>query len=182
MKQRAKYLDREFWHQILRQPFTSVSRFITRDLLSLPRPSLLERYTNIFVVFLLSGILHLLINIGQCIPLHYSTAMQYFLSFVLGIMLEDGVQALYSNIRPSAAASEKRDTASPLWRKAVGFVWVIVWMGVTSTNYFHPMQEAAGDGFVMVPFNLAEYVGFQTMMWIAGVGGIILGFVFEVEV
>lgn len=108
--------------------------------------------------------------------------MQYFLSFVLGIMLEDGVQALYRSIRPSAAASEKRDTASSFWRKAVGFLWVMVWMGVTSTNYFHPMQQASSDGFMMVPFNLAEYIGFQAMMWIAGVGGIVLGLGFEVEV
>ena len=97
-------------------------------------------------------------------------------------MLEDGVQALYRSMRPSAAASEKRDTASSFWRKAVGFLWVMVWMGVTSTNYFHPMQQASSEGFMMVPFDLAEYIGFQAMMWIAGVGGVFLGVGFEVEV
>ncbi|GLA64909.1 hypothetical protein AtubIFM54640_006643 [Aspergillus tubingensis] len=54
----------KFWHQLLRIKFTAISNYITRDILGLAKSSFLERYTHVFCVFLLSGILHLTADVG----------------------------------------------------------------------------------------------------------------------
>ncbi|KAJ6061859.1 uncharacterized protein N7446_005979 [Penicillium canescens] len=98
----------KFWHQLLRQPFTSLSNFIARDVLCLPRSSLVERYTNVFIVCFFSGLLHLLVDILGCVPAQGSGSMFFFLSFVLGFMIEDGVKAMWKSMYPQAKESAAR--------------------------------------------------------------------------
>ncbi|KAJ5770141.1 uncharacterized protein N7511_002192 [Penicillium nucicola] len=168
----------KFWHQLLRQPFTSISNFIARDVLCLPRSSLIERYTNVFIVFFLSGLLHFLIDIVSCIPAQESGAMFYFLSFVLGFMIEDGVKAFWKNMYPQAKDSMD---PPPLWQRAVGFVWTMSWIGVISTRYLLPMQRPEAQA-VLVPFNVADWIGLPALVGIVGVGAALLKLVFEVEI
>ncbi|KAJ5165845.1 hypothetical protein N7492_006141 [Penicillium capsulatum] len=172
----------KFWHQFLRQPFTAVSSFLTRDVLGLPRPSLLERYTNIFLVFLLSGILHVMIDYGQCVPVHYSGSLHYFLSFVCGIMIEDGAQSLFRYMCLSKPSSTKQDDGTLLWRRVVGWIWIMGWIGIFSTWYLHPLRETPQDQYALIPFSLAAYIGLQPVVGIVVVGGVIVGICFQVEI
>ncbi|KAJ5295798.1 hypothetical protein N7508_010619 [Penicillium antarcticum] len=167
----------KFWHQLLRQPFTSLSNFIARDVLCLPRSSLIERYTNVFIVFFFSGLLHFVLDVVGCIPAQESGAMFYFLSFVLGFMIEDGVKAMWKSMYPQAKES---DGPPPIWQRAVGFVWTMGWIGVMSTRYFVPMQRPEAQG-LLVPFNVADWIGLPALVGIVGVGAAFLKIVFEVE-
>ena len=56
---------RSFWHQFMRQPFTAIGNFIARDVLNLTRSSILERYTNLFIVFLVSAIFHVMVDMFE---------------------------------------------------------------------------------------------------------------------
>lgn len=173
---------RKFWHQFLRQPFSAVSSFVTRDVLGLPRPSLLERYTNVFIVFLASGFLHVVIDLAQCVPVRYSGSLHYWLSFVLGIMIEDGGQALFERLSPSGVSSGKTDTGPSLWRRAVGWLWVMGWIGVFSTQYLHPLGQTPQDEFALVPLSVAKYIGFEPLVGIVVISGIVIGVLFQAEV
>ncbi|KAJ5114907.1 hypothetical protein NUU61_000666 [Penicillium alfredii] len=182
------YYYRKFWHQYLRQPFTSISNFAVRDVFRLPRSSILERYTNIFFVFLISGILHVIVDILQGLPAHRSGAMPFFLSFVLGIMLEDGAQAIWWHLFTSGDRKTPRKSSTreavvpPLWQRILGLCWVWAWLAVTSTWYFTPMIQLTTKDSVMIPFSFAERMGLPVISSALLASGAVLAFAFEIEI
>ncbi|KAJ5218174.1 uncharacterized protein N7498_000273 [Penicillium cinerascens] len=169
----------KFWHQFLRQPFTAVSSFVARDVLHFSRPSILEQYTNIFFVFLLSGVLHLMANLVDGVPVERSGAMPFFLSMVLGIMIEDGFQAFWTRVHPAADSTE--DT-TPWWKRVVGLAWVFLWLGVTSTWYLHPLSQLPKDEITMVPFSVVERFGLKLIGGVVLAGGAVLSLMLRCEV
>ncbi|CAG8905549.1 unnamed protein product [Penicillium egyptiacum] len=174
----------KFWHQFMRQPFTSISNFIARDILRLPRSSTLERYANLFVVFLISAIFHVIVDILQSIPMESSGSMPFYLAFVLGIMLEDGAQTFWKWVQTPESGQEKAKQSSgtvPFWKRAAGMVWVMLWLGVTSTWYFTPMIQSTSDDLRVIPFSVAKYIGFQPLIGIVVGSGVGIAVMFEVE-
>jgi hypothetical protein len=166
----------KFWHQLLQQPLTSMSTFITRGLLCLPSRSLLERYTKVFVVFFLSGGLHVVLDFVQGIPMQESGALLFFAMAPLGLLIEDGIKAFFE----SPNSSEK-SVPRPLWQKSLGLLWAMVWLAVTSTWYFYP-QMLRPQNQALVPFTLANQVPLPMLAGIVLVGGAVIAFVFETEV
>ncbi|EUC49779.1 hypothetical protein COCMIDRAFT_32796 [Bipolaris oryzae ATCC 44560] len=166
----------KFWHQILRWPFTSNTYLLTRRILKLPVPSLLERYTNNFLVFLLSGILHAVSANIMGLSAVESGSIPYFSSFALGIMLEDGVQAFYNEIHASISDKERK-TAN--WEKVLGFSWVVFWMSLTSPWYMWPSRRiVAGAAPWVLPFNVTRQIGMPMMWGLLGASGILVKQVF----
>lgn len=163
----------KYWHQFFREPFSTFGRFMARDLLRLPRPSRLERYTNIFFVFFASGVMHLVID--HFAGVQNSGAMTFFCAFAPAIMIEDGVQEIWRRIRGN------RDEIPLLWRKIMGFLWVTVWLGATSSWYLDPLLQSAKAPPV-VPFGLRSQAPLSILGGAVLVGGITLKLVFEVEV
>ncbi|KAL4868258.1 membrane bound O-acyl transferase family-domain-containing protein [Aspergillus spectabilis] len=142
-----------FWHQCLRWPFCSAATVITRKGLGLQRPSLLERYTHILCVFVISGTLHTLCDLAFGIRWHESGALLFFSSFALGIMVEDGVQAVWRRITTAGTRSgnglenkRKRKMhggeVTPTWQKEVGFAWVTLWFTITTPSYLGKNWQA----------------------------------------
>ncbi|KAJ5592818.1 hypothetical protein N7537_009722 [Penicillium hordei] len=175
----------KFWHQFMRQPFTSISNFIARDVLNLTRPSTLERYTNLFIVFLISAIFHVVVDILQSIPTERSGSMPFYLAIAFGIMLEDGVQHIWKRVQtPDSMQEEAKQPTDivPLWKRAAGMVWVMLWLGVTSTWYFTPMIQSTNDDLRMIPFSAAKYIGLQPLIGIVVGSGIGIVVMFEVEI
>lgn len=169
----------------MRQPFTSISNFIARDVLNLTRSSTLERYTNLFIVFLISAIFHVIVDILQSVPMERSGSMPFYLAFVLGIMLEDGVQNIWKRVQTSNDRHEKAKQSSgivPLWKRTAGLVWVMLWLGVTSTWYFTPMIQSTNDDLRVIPFSVAKYIGFQPLVGIVVGSGVGIAVVLEVEI
>ncbi|CEJ57804.1 hypothetical protein PMG11_06483 [Penicillium brasilianum] len=173
----------KFWHQFLRGSFQGISNFIARDILHLPRPSILERYTNIFIVCFLSGILHVWTDYVQNIPFENSGALIGFTSTALAIMFEDGVQHLWKRFSPP---TEKKDSSEddlpPLWQRVVGYVWTLTWLGVTSTWFLYPNNELPKEHAMIVPVSLAERVGMQPLGGVVLGTGLLVGYLFKAEI
>ncbi|KAJ5766585.1 uncharacterized protein N7511_004201 [Penicillium nucicola] len=171
----------KFWHQFMRRPFTSISNYVSRDVLHLSRSSLLERYTNISIVFIVSAAFHIIVDILQSIPMGRSGSIPFYLAFILGIMLEDGVQELWKHMQArSEPPSAKEDV--PLWKRLVGLVWVMLWLGVTSTWYFTPMIQSTTKDIRMVPASAASYIGLDPLIGIVILSGGVIAHKFEIEI
>ncbi|KAJ5085512.1 hypothetical protein N7532_010283 [Penicillium argentinense] len=161
----------KFWHQFLRQHFTGMSNFISRDVLHLSRPSILERYTNVFIVFLQSAIMHIMIDFVAGIPWKLSGTVAFFMSFVLGFMIEDGVQALWNSIFPPTKTEDGK-ILTPLWKKVVGMLWTMTWIAVWSTPYLErSMQLPAND---LMPIGVVDKTGVTPVGGAICVGAILL--------
>ncbi|KGO76359.1 hypothetical protein PITC_017990 [Penicillium italicum] len=169
---------RKFWHQMLRLPLTSTSNFLARDVLGLPRSSFVERYTNVFVVFFFSGLIHVVLDRLRNVPPWDLWTMLFFLSFVVGYMIEDGVQALWKRTQ----GSQNNIGFPARWQRALGFCWVITWLGVTSPWYFKSEMLKPEEQSVLVPFSVVGILGDPVLKSIVIGGGIVLRFLFEGEI
>ncbi|KAJ6002502.1 hypothetical protein N7451_005049 [Penicillium sp. IBT 35674x] len=155
------------FHQGLRQPLTSVSNLIIRDIMRLPRPSILERCTTIFLVILGSGALHLATDIVMGLPFQCSGAILFFTSFVPGYMIEDGVQALYKRIKGTDAKSGSKS------KRFIGYRWVALWLGISSTAYLFPgLQRIPPHELSTVPFSISDRIGIMLVAKSAFIGGL----------
>lgn len=174
--------DRTFWHQLVRQPFGSVSSFITRDILGLPHKSVVERYSNVILVFFFSGGLHVVLDFVQGIPIEESGAMLLFMCAPLGLMIEDGIKAIWKYICvPHETKAQNERNSSPFWQKIIGFCWTMAWASVTSTWYFYP-QMLRPENQNLVPLRIASRVGLPVVGGVVLVWGAIVAYVFEAEV
>jgi hypothetical protein len=158
---------------MLRWPFTSISNLVARDILRLPRPSIIERYTNIFIVFFLSGLLHVWVDVVGGVPSSRSYAVSWFSSFALGIIIEDSAQELW---RRCSGSQQGKSASTPLWRKIVGFVWVGAWFTLTCPRYMHEVSSLPFDTKLFVPFSVMDFIGISKSAAFAliVVGGAIL--------
>lgn len=170
---------RKFWHQTLRWPHTALSGFITRDLLHLPKPSLLERYSNVFLAFTLSGIFHVFMDIGNG-KSELALTMLFFQSFTFGIMLEDGVQALWRRYSGEKFASENGNEA--VWKKIVGFVWVFSFFTLVAPWYIYPAARAPPESAFKLPLEVTKTIGEKAAGTTLVVLGSVLLLVFKAEI
>ncbi|KAG8420569.1 hypothetical protein J3459_010932, partial [Metarhizium acridum] len=167
----------KFWHQFLRWPFTSTANYLTRDFLRLPRPSPMERYLNIFLVFLLSGLLHVMVDSVQGVLPSQSGAMTFFPLFTLGFMIEDGIQEAWKRLRVSKE-THRADLRTTLWQRTLGFIWVITWMSLTSPPYLFASRQLSQENRELVPFSVVQVTGvYAEIIWILA-GGVIVKVLF----
>ncbi|KAJ5656308.1 hypothetical protein N7507_008258 [Penicillium longicatenatum] len=170
-----------FWHQFMRQPFSALGNFIARDLLGLARSSVLERYTNLFVVFLVSSLYHIIVDLLQSVPPQYSGSITFYMTFVAGIMLEDFVQDLWGRFGAHKRSSSSEKIEPAMWQRIVGLMWVTTWLAVTSTWYFTPMIQLTGPDVTMVPFSFSAKSGLSTSGTLLLSAGIVISWIFEVD-
>ena len=107
-----------------------------------------------------------------------SGSMPFYLAFVLGIMLEDGVQAIWKCKEKAKLSTD----IVPLWKRAIGLLWIMIWLAVTSTWYFTPMIQSTTEDLRMVPFSVAKYFGLEPLIGIVLGSGVAISFIFEVEI
>ncbi|CAG8050681.1 unnamed protein product [Penicillium nalgiovense] len=156
----------KFWHQPLRWPFTSVSNYITRDVLRLPRPSILERYANISFTFFMSE----------------SGAVKFFCSFPLAIIIEDGVEVIWHRLAGQDKVDIQPVQSVPFWQRLIGFLWVGVWMCVTSPWYLYPAARQRPDKDWLVPFSFIKAIGLVAVQATLVLYGIFLYFAIGGEI
>ena len=70
----------------------------------------------------------------------------------------------------------------PLWKRAIGLLWIMIWLAVTSTWYFTPMIQSTTEDLRMVPFSVAKYFGLEPLIGIVLGSGVAISFIFEVEI
>ncbi|PYH51889.1 wax synthase family protein [Aspergillus niger CBS 101883] len=126
----------KFWHQNLRWSYTGVSTAITCRILGLPKPSLIERYLNLTIVFILSGLMHVFTNVASGIEGGNTGAMLFFIAQAGAIMFEDAVQHFWAIL----SRGEKNTAAeTPVWQRCVGFMWVFCWLAATFPWWWYPI-------------------------------------------
>jgi hypothetical protein len=133
------------WHQILRQSWSSSAGFATYRLLGLKRGGLPGRYLTLALVLFLSGGLHKVYDINAGLDWNESGAMQFFLTQVLGLVLEDWMRAAYH----FAVGSDKSVVGPRLWQRVLGSVWVLTFMMWSTPAWTYPiMRKHHGQGIL----------------------------------
>jgi hypothetical protein len=120
---------------------------------------------------------------------HDSGALFFYSSFVLGIMMEDGVQAIWrqkitADSRQGNGLENRRKRKmdsgkeTPIWQKVVGFAWVSLWFTITTPGYLGRTCQALGAD--LNDFELPSISGFYlfalALSLIAGAGFLRWGF------
>ncbi|KAF4634714.1 hypothetical protein G7Y89_g3384 [Cudoniella acicularis] len=85
-----------FWHQLMRKKFTTIAEYVTFPLLRLFRlphkpHTILPRYTQLVLAFVISGLLHQSIEMAQELRWNESGALEFYVLMAMGIIAEDVV-------------------------------------------------------------------------------------------
>lgn len=149
--------------------------------MGLPKGSLLNRYSNVMIIFMLSGIMHIAIDAVQGIPSYESGAFLFFASAPIGLMIEDGAIGLWKSLR--SPVETKAAQPVRLWQRILGFCWVGTYLGITSTFYLYP-QMIRPQNSQLVPFSFAEYVSLPLggLAGLVGISGIVVAWLFKPEI
>lgn len=75
--------------------------------------------------------------------------MQFFCMQVLGIMFEDGMQAI--SPLPKEKQGSRRVTV--LVKRVVGYLWVVLWLAWTTPGWTYPMMQRDRGGRIL-PFSI----------------------------
>lgn len=113
--------------------------------------ALITRYFHLSLVFLFSGLLHELVDIAEGFPRSYVGSIHFFMTQAVGIMLEDAVQAAYR-----AIIGIKRGTPPTLMARAVGYIWLALFLCWSTPMWIYPRQRAirGEEGENALPFSL----------------------------
>lgn len=107
-------------------------------------------------------------------------ALAFFGSFIVGIIIEDTVQALWRRI--TGATKQDGDEGVPLWHKLVGYIWVAFWLMVVSPWYlYHNSRLPPGDTW-FVPVSFMDTIGVDTAKKLLLASGVILRFAVGIEI
>lgn len=124
----ADHHGRSVWHQTFRQFLTPNVDLFVFSILGFPRGHLVTRYTRLMLVFLLSGLLHLTMEYQIEFAKGEAGSVNFFVLQALGIMLEDGVQAIARIHFPKMGRQIKR---------RIGYTWVAVFLLETTPVWFY---------------------------------------------
>ena len=135
---------------MFRQTFGGPARFLIHDVLHISQHTLVARYSKIFATFLISGLLHLSTDLVMGIAWDESGSIRFFYTQAFGILLEDGVQALYRRVGPE-------DQRSSQGRKLVTmicYIWLCCFLTWSTPAWAYPAmrrnQGAAKDAVLPV--------------------------------
>jgi hypothetical protein len=148
---------------------TSASSFLTRQVLGLPKPSLLERYSNIAFVFTLSGMMHVCCCIATTEDDPLGT-MLFFQSFAVLIMAEDAAQELWRRWSKEPAV---KDGELAVWKKAVGYVWVVGVIVVVSPWFQYSAARLPAKKAWILPYGITERIGVEWAAAAIGIGAVL---------
>jgi hypothetical protein len=107
-------------------------------------------------------------------------ALAFFGSFIVGIIVEDTIQALCRRITGVKKYDEEQGV--PIWHKVVGYVWVAFWFIVTSPWYLYHNTRLPPDDTWVVPVSLVDTIGLDTSKNLLLISGLILRFAIGIEI
>ncbi|PPR07937.1 hypothetical protein CVT24_000827 [Panaeolus cyanescens] len=118
------------WHQALRRPLATMGKFIANDKLRYPKGSFVSSYIQLYVAFIMSGLIHasadwiLMKNLSS-----FKGNLLFYSSQALVISFEDAVVGFANRLGMKANK----------FPKVLLYVWVIVCLGFTSPVWFQHM-------------------------------------------
>ena len=84
------------------------------------------------------------------IPRAEAGSLVFFLLQPLGIMLEDGLQALTRHTPASRSLSQVR--------RIVGYLWVVMFLAWSTPTWFYPQQRLGIDPANLLPFRVFPHL------------------------
>ncbi|PLB50777.1 putative toxin biosynthesis protein [Aspergillus steynii IBT 23096] len=129
----ANLLYRISWHQTLRPLLSANADMITSSILRIPRASRWAVYLRLVIAFMLSGLFHSGIDLTFGIAWEDSGALWFFTMQAVGILVESAFQHAF---RRWVGA------LSPVVRRALGFLWVCVFLLWTAPVWMDPMVRS----------------------------------------
>lgn len=129
--------------------------FWTHGIFRAKKGTLYARYLNVTFPFLLSGILHTILDVCGGVPQSEARTWVFFVLQAVGIMMEDAVEATY---RWTFASKQGEKTVYPklqLWHKIVGYVWVYLFMVWSTPAWsFANIRHADPEHNYILPFSI----------------------------
>ena len=151
---RDAYTIRKFWnstwHQLSRLKYIAVGHLVTYACFRCKPNGMIGRYVFVAVVFMVSGIHHFWGDRAEGVTWLGSGNFTFFTTQVLGIMLEDQVQKLWSRF------GGKSDGIAV---KALGYIWVFCFMAWSIPVMIYTSMAARADvePSPMVPWSILQY-------------------------
>ena len=147
----ADRCDSLTWHQLNRRIVSDPTNFLVHRLLKLRRGSMISRYSALMLHFIISGVLHAVIDSASGIPWLSSGAIQFFCTQPLGIVLEEIAQAVYF----SAFGRSQLPTPPALWSRCLGYVWLATLLSWSVPVWLYPMLYRTRSGMQdsVLPFS-----------------------------
>ena len=176
-----------FWHQFLRRRFTTLSNFVTYQVLRFPRPNstsrsstassraqsqltrVLTRYTHLLICFLISGAYHWALDVATGLSWSESGAPRVFTLMAVGIVLEDMAQWLWYDLSTSRIDSRTQEPGARqdhtharkgTWTTmAVGYLWVVLWLSLVVPYLIYPVlsRNKGEDKDMVIPLSVIGY-------------------------
>ncbi|KAK7535389.1 membrane bound O-acyl transferase family-domain-containing protein [Phyllosticta citribraziliensis] len=132
------------WHQCLRRITNTSGSFVAKDVLRLKKGTFASKYTQLFVGFFASAIIHCGGAIYTCG--HDTGDMKYFMAQPVAILIEDHV------IEAGRRLGFKE---RPVWKR-VGYVWTAAWLLYSMRWNCGPQLE---EGYALFP-KTGDFLGF----------------------
>lgn len=98
--------------------------------------------------------------------------MEFFLIQALGIIFEDTVQSLYraAKVRSSGSLNEERMPQILSWTKALGYLWVVIFLVWSTPTWIYPMMRQP-RGAPLLPFGPVKFLVLLSKLATENVGG-----------
>ncbi|KAJ0414577.1 membrane bound O-acyl transferase family-domain-containing protein [Aspergillus carlsbadensis] len=134
------------WHQLNTHKLNCFSRYLVHGILLIPQGtrSILVGYARLGVCFVLSGLVHALMDTSIGLTMSTSGGLAFFCTQILGIVVEDAVLSVYSRLTATKLSHlPSRPSAA---QKVIGFVWVCAFLVWTLPAYMYPMISLNSHG------------------------------------
>ncbi|KAF9644021.1 hypothetical protein BDM02DRAFT_3122623 [Thelephora ganbajun] len=122
------------WHQLMRPTFTGLGRLVANKFLKFPRGTNRSSYTQLYIAFLLSGIIHCAADFMVEKRMAYRS-FKFFLLQAVAITFEDFVIYVVKGLLLRRGTELKPGKVHESWAEAVvrviGYCWVIIWFCLT---------------------------------------------------
>ncbi|MCJ1284350.1 hypothetical protein MMC26_003681 [Xylographa opegraphella] len=124
-----------FWHKLQQQKMSGPASFLTYRILRLPPRTQVSQLTHLFWTFFISGLMHTFSDLGRGIPWKQSGALQFFLTQVVGIMIEDAVKKALRSM-----SGARKATAASRMTRGIGYLWVAAFLVWSVPVWIYPFM------------------------------------------
>jgi hypothetical protein len=98
--------------------------------------------------------------------------MMFFQSQAIAIMTEDGAQELYRRLSGNKSTTESGEDV-PLWKKLVGYLWVMTCLTITSPWFVYPINYQPEHKKWIFPYSFTSKFGLPVVGSVVAIGAIV---------
>jgi hypothetical protein len=147
-----------YWHSLLRWPLATISSAIQHRLI--PASGKPQQIIQLYLIFSISGILHMLSAIYAGVADNIGAIMLFFVGNATAIFIEDLV-------RPRSRADRDSDTA---WTRFLGFLGLLTWTYVSVPLFAYTALRLPVETNEIMPVSLVEEVGWRVIAGVVTAG------------